>query len=351
MELTLVIISPESTTKGSRALLWDLTFDIEFSLKDLYDLHFNHVKVIQAWQDDCRFVSTAHKYLNAGFYEVSREGSGGVYFVTDKAGNRLAVFKPQDEEPGSFNCPIKSDSSPLLDPGYGYLREIAAYILDKSFAGVPETYLITNVMKQSGTAQFGSLQRFVDNDGNSADVSSSLYNTEDIHRIGILDLRIFNMDRNEENLLIKKTGASSYKLVPIDHTYSIPPWGKISTGTWFEWLHWKQAKEPFSQRSLDYIKSIDVVADIQILRALGFDEECVRTLISCTVLLKKGAEMGLTLFDLGNLVTRGEKEPSFMECWVNETLEIIGPSIDNITFLNALQSCPLELGTSQAHQA
>lgn len=335
--------------------IWNLYFNYHIKFpQPPRDNSFKSVEKITSTLNENRgdFISSAHQNISNGLYELSDIGSGGVYFIKDNLGKPFAVFKPQDEEPGSPSCPRKvpkNNSPPILDPGKGYLREIAAYKLDKSFAGVPETYLITDAVMKAFPKPFGSIQRFVENDGYCGEVSNSFFSTEDIHRIGILDIRIFNMDRNEENILIKKTETGSYKLVPIDHTYSIPPWGKISKGAWFDWLTWKQAKQPFSQQSLDYIQSIDVEEDVQTLRNLGFDEESVRTLICCTVLLKECSKMGMTLFEIGSKVTRtfGSTEPSFMECWVNKVLGMIETStnpVDNMTLLKALQTYPPSLG-------
>ena len=45
-----------------------------------------------------------------------------------------------------------------------------------------------------------------------------------VHAIGIFDIRTFNMDRNSDNLLVRRgsgdTGGT--RLVPIDHGYILP---------------------------------------------------------------------------------------------------------------------------------
>jgi hypothetical protein len=42
-----------------------------------------------------------------------------------------------------------------------------------------------------------------------------------VHAIGIFDVRTFNMDRNSDNLLVRRGGAGA-RLVPIDHGYILP---------------------------------------------------------------------------------------------------------------------------------
>ena len=65
----------------------------------------------------------------------------------------LAVFKPQDEEPGAASNPRghvgagSGDDASLrrgVRPGEGAVREVAAYVLDRDhFAGVPPTALVS----------------------------------------------------------------------------------------------------------------------------------------------------------------------------------------------------------------
>lgn len=102
----------------------------------------------------------------------------------------------------------------------------------------------------------GSLQRYVQSDGAADEVSPSLFYVDDVHRIGVLDLRLYNLDRHTENLLLIKNVTKSstarraslsslpcFNLVPIDHAYSLP---SSLTGAFFEWQHWPQASMPFS---------------------------------------------------------------------------------------------------------
>lgn len=51
--------------------------------------------------------------------------------------------------------------------------------------------------------------------------SSDLFPTDEVHKIGVLDIRLMNLDRNEQNILVTKTD-NNYRLVPIDHGLTIP---------------------------------------------------------------------------------------------------------------------------------
>jgi hypothetical protein len=48
----------------------------------------------------------------------------------------------------------------------------------------------------------GSLQAFVKSEGPIENFSSDLFSVDEVHKIGILDLRILNLDRNASNILV-----------------------------------------------------------------------------------------------------------------------------------------------------
>lgn len=83
-------------------------------------------------------------------------------------------------------------------------------------------------------------------------MGASRFSARDVHRIGILDLRLFNTDRHSGNILVGPTPsasatdmrsllvdsrASAYRLVPIDHGFCLP---EALEPPYFEWLHWPQ---------------------------------------------------------------------------------------------------------------
>lgn len=63
------------------------------------------------------------------------------------------------------------------------------------------------------------------NNGPIENFSPDLFPLDEVHKIAILDLRILNLDRNSENILVKPkiiNGKKTFKLIPIDHGLSIP---------------------------------------------------------------------------------------------------------------------------------
>jgi len=307
------------------------------------------------------FVTECREWIESGQFSLCEEGVGGTYFIKNSSGTTVGVFKPQDEEPGAPDNPKDLIQEPLLPPGAGYLREIAAYLLDRNFAGVPETLLLSQVRHGNFSThrdKNGSLQRFIKNDGVSSDMGSSSFPVDAVHRIGILDLRIFNMDRNGENILVRRktsnnnsttspdaattTAATTttLELIPIDHTYSLPPITCLDSA-FFEWHFWPQSKKPFSQSTLDYILSIDIESDAQILHSLGIPEPCILTMIVSTLLLKEAAAAGWTLFDLANFVSRNlatQTMPSRLEEVIAASIVEKGGSDGIGSFLGSFQA-------------
>ena len=129
--------------------------------------------------------------------------------------------------------------------------------------------------------KYGSLQYFVKSDGTTSDYSSDLFSIEEVHKIIIIDLRILNLDRNDGNILVvkkkepvkkskKKNKSKSsemsytYRLIPIDHSLSIPDSLEIYSYD-ICWMDWDQAHVKFSKESLEYIKKLDILKDIKTL--------------------------------------------------------------------------------------
>jgi hypothetical protein len=229
---------------------------------------------------------------------LASSGVGGTYFVGEKV--PISVFKPVEEEPGAPNNPKSTEGFvPMLPWGNGAHREVAAYKLGSQFVDVPETVLIQAVNKE-GQTKIGSLQKFVLSDGDCSDFGANKFSVDSVHRLGVFDISILNMDRNDENLLVQKSDdESGWKLIPIDHTYCFP--NKIDS--YFNWQYWSQSKKPFSPELLALISGMNSLANAEILLETGIDEDSVRNVIASTVLLQKAAEKGLNLFQIASMVS------------------------------------------------
>ncbi|KAL1532030.1 Phosphatidylinositol 4-kinase gamma 3 [Salvia divinorum] len=264
----------------------------------------------------------------------SSEGSGGAYFMQDSAGLKKGTRV-----------------------GEGAFREVAAYILDhprggprltcsdeKGFAGVPPTVMVK--CQHGGfhysdgfncaSSKFGSLQMFMKNCGSCEDMGPRAFPVEEVHKICVLDIRLANADRHAGNILIQKDAEGQIVLIPIDHGYCMPENFKDCT---FEWLYWPQAREPFSPNEIAYIKSLDAAKDIEILKFNGWNvpDNCARVFHISTMLLKKGAERGLTPFAIGSIMCRETvKKESVIEKIVEESKESVLPGTSESAFLESV---------------
>lgn len=258
--------------------------------------------------------------------EPASSGLGGAYFLRAQNGDTIAVAKPIDEEPLAFNNPKGLAGRMLGQPGMKCsirigetgMRESAAYVLDHDgFAGVPPTALVrfshvrfnlNNSRSDSTTIyKIASLQRYVNHDSDAGDLGPSSFSVTSVHHIGILDVRLMNLDRHAGNILVRH-GPESYaggtaELVPIDHGFCLP---ESLDDPYFEWLHWPQASIPFSETEVDYISGLDPYKDAELLRTEipSIGESSIRVLVLCTIFLKQATAYGLCLADIGEMMTR-----------------------------------------------
>ncbi|XP_035539893.1 phosphatidylinositol 4-kinase gamma 5-like isoform X2 [Juglans regia] len=293
-------------------------------------------------------------------------GLGGAYYFRNSRGESVAIVKPTDEEPFAPNNPKGFVGKALGQPGLkrsvrvgetGF-REVAAYLLDNNhFANVPPTALvkITHAIfnvndgvngnkphKKKLVSKIASFQQFIPHDFDASDHGTSSFPVAVVHRIGILDIRIFNTDRHAGNLLVRKLDGvgrfGQVELIPIDHGLCLP---ETLEDPYFEWIHWPQASIPFSEDELEYIKNLDHVRDCEmLLRELPMIREaCLRVLVLCTIFLKEAATFGLCLAEIGEMMSRefrsGEEEPSELEVVCMEARrmiaeELLSPKADSI---------------------
>lgn len=273
-----------------------------------------------------------------------KSGLGGVYYFRNNKGENIAIVKPTDEEPFAPNNPKGFSGKALGQPGLrrsvrvgetGY-REVAAYLLDHGhFANVPPTVLVkvthsifnvnggvdkTEPSENKMVSKVASLQRYIPHDFEASDYGTSGFPVSAVHRIGVLDIRIFNTDRHAGNLLVRKIDGigrfGQVELIPIDHGLCLP---ESLEDPYFEWIHWPQASIPFSEEELEYIKNLDPVRECEMLEMElpMIRKACLRVLVLCTVFLKEAAAFGLCLAEIGEMMTREfrgqEDKPSELE--------------------------------------
>lgn len=277
-------------------------------------------------------VRKAHQGLAVGLApQLALDGTGWTYFLRSNSGKKIAVFKPQNEEPLAPENPRgftgRQGQTGLRQgilSGEAATREVAAFFCDRAgFFGVPTSVMaeavsasFNHTITQAHDAKCGSLQQFVTFDETASDVSPSKYPASMVHKIVILDLHIVNTDRNDQNILVRydKTGRAVDDLIPIDHGYSLPDKLEVLDLDWC-WLNWAQLKAPLDDETRAQVLRLDVDRAIRVLRSdLGIREPCLTVMKVVNLLLIRGVGAGLTLFQIASMVCRSDDErPSQLE--------------------------------------
>jgi len=177
-------------------------------------------------------------------------GTSGVYFVCE-AGAPAGVFKPASQEH------VPDEFKGALVEGENLYRERAAYVISQQLGGlcgVPATVIARITNPKLGGEQEGSLQRFVPHAVDMSDMGPGGISDDEVHKVGLLDLLLLNLDRHEGNMLMKEGDDGSKVLIPIDHglclprlvTPTSPPDTELLHQLSFVWQGWKHACRPFS---------------------------------------------------------------------------------------------------------
>jgi len=273
---------------------------------------------------------------------------------------RQSVFRSSRKSTSHLTSFINNTASASVmngvKQGEAAVREVAAYLIDKKlhFYGVPSTTMVklscptgsndnlpdiegtdTSVeddevwMKDNRDVWFkmGSFQEFVESDGSAEDIGVGVFPVHEVHKIGILDLQIFNTDRHEGNILYKRQPTGSYILTPIDHGLSLP---HTMDQAWFCWITWPQSQVPFDEATKRYIlENIDADQDTQILKSqLNISDDSLRVMKISVMLLKKCVAAGMTLRDIGLIASPShcDSTPSDLEKMVMQANTECKPS-------------------------
>ncbi len=166
------------------------------------------------------------------------------------------------------------------------------------------------MMKKSAEKKMkiGSLQKLEIKNGTAADISSSLFSVFEVQKIALLDLRILNDDRNDENIIYRRLKGKRIKLTPIDHGLSLPDTLELSNSN-LCWYAWKQAKEPLEPELLDFVERLRPVEDIKLLsQKLDIRKECLLNLAIAEIFLKKCVSFDYNLYEIARMMYRDNED-------------------------------------------
>ncbi|GAB4187700.1 MAG: hypothetical protein Tsb0015_06690 [Simkaniaceae bacterium] len=223
---------------------------------------------------------------------LCKKGSSGTYFLRNRLGEKIGIFKPIDEGPHGRNNPrfismIKKRIS-FLSKRKGFktkeihLAEIGSSKLDEvlNLNIIPKTQrvtLISPAFNGKNKEKDGSLQLFVDNakeaqeyfpqECENEDLSLKIINFE---KLALLDFLIFNIDRTFDNWFLQKEGDAYFAVAidnatafPIKHTKEGSSFlGRIhtflNTRHQYMWENLQSADKPFSFAMKKLIESLDM---------------------------------------------------------------------------------------------
>ncbi|CAM6128468.1 unnamed protein product [Calypogeia fissa] len=159
-------------------------------------------------------------------------GLEGAHYFRNRKGESAAIVKPTDEEPFAPNNPK------------GFVGKTLSQLGLKRSIRVGETGVREIVQREGSSSavpvsKICSYQQFVKHDFDASEHGTSRFPVSQVHRIGILDVRILNTDCHAGNILVRQTksedapelsGSAAWErslgdevvLIPIDHGLCLP---------------------------------------------------------------------------------------------------------------------------------
>lgn len=257
------------------------------------------------------------------------EGISVSYLIKNEDGQPIAIFKPDDEAGGFENLKGKAFLSGGANLQSSH-KELGARIVGGDFCRVPEIHQVKIIM--NGKVKEGSLQKFIPNSGTLAsymqgnekemtqgELIALLSNPRkmwryqkqhftklldffdkvgtDIHRMGLLDLMIQNVDRaNPQNMLVLEEGEK-IKLIPIDHNLAFPD-QLTPMPPLISWFDSPYGLEPFDSQTLEFVQTLNTSKISKQLIKIGLSSEKIKQFEIMAMLIKKGTAAGLSLLEM-----------------------------------------------------
>ena len=295
------------------------------------------------------------------------EGFSGSYYLLDEQRGRVAIFKPRLEEafaplnPKGFKSKLGTEiHSSGIFSGEQYLREAAAFLMDEQgLFDVPETFLASvkheyfknsherrdimrishylpetltqkdaveetlheepsdqfhkmNCRVNSHSTRIGSVQKMVHNSGTISEVPVNKLSAFEVQKIALLDMRLLNADRNEGNLLYRKT-KNGIQLIPIDHGMCLGRALGISQAE-VVWTTYPQIHLPLDPRLVKYMRELKPKETVQRLaKKLDLPKSVLDLVRISETFLKMCVKRKMTIYEMAQLFYRENEEKSALE--------------------------------------
>ncbi|CAA7023333.1 unnamed protein product [Microthlaspi erraticum] len=229
-----------------------------------------------------------------------------IYQVLDEEGTLRCLFKePQD---GSEVSAKKEACVYLLDHPYNNQRSRSENIY--GYAGVLPTVFVR--FTKGNRNMMGVLIDYVETVGNVAEYSTRYphapISAAQMEKVAMLDLRLGNMDRNPDNMLVRLDDGGSPHVIPIDHEMifanEVQNYNIVSPPPHWLQLHERSVvdvNKEFSAESVSYLERLQPEEDIEFLTRCGWEPGMVfgERFKIFTAFLKTGVSLGITVYHLG----------------------------------------------------
>lgn len=254
-------------------------------------------------------------------------GINGSYFLKNRDGEIVGIFKPREQEYGMYFNPKKfakvSDSLRKGHiPGTSWKREIAAYEIDDGFIGVPQTtemalYFPGQVGGKGEVLyemQLGSFQAYVPNAKNFLAIPNSVVkNIPDlkIQIIALFDLLTIMGDRNFTNFLFKGdlTKPEEAVLIPIDNGLAFQNEFEFS----LDWLALPQLKKPIHTDLINWLLNFDIDISCAKLKGLHLEKEAIFNHKIMHAFLVNEIKKGKTLYEIAVACNKNDDDVSLLD--------------------------------------
>ncbi len=308
--------------------------------------------VLPSFYKDNRAISWVNEaYL--GLPERTGRGASSSYFIS-----KVAVFKPRDEVIGGKNALDRVGysrrrvrSAMGIVPGQETGFEVAAsrifstfFMTDQTHSMVPETVMATlaslnfsttgieGKLTSSDLVKSGSLQRYVEAEIIHVISLDSVIQDHEIELMMAFDLALYNVDRNQNNIIVSKSEDGSFHLNLIDNSLLCSESFKTKMDVF--WIEMVRSKRVFSEKLKSIILSWDpksLIAvmqetfrksmldlDIEEKTSLSLTDRQIRTLEFAIVALQEGVKIELTAADLYHIYDKESFDLSAAEKKISE---------------------------------
>ena len=131
--------------------------------------------------------------------EISKKAFSPVTGSVKRLSNGLSLFA----NPSAFTASLSSENIAALSRATSASNAYVSLAPPTSSSASSSLPSTSPLASDSSLTKIGSLQSYVEYDELAGDVAPQLFPPSEVHKIAILDIRLFNIDRNEANILVQ----------------------------------------------------------------------------------------------------------------------------------------------------